>query len=372
MAVAADIPSAVAALSELGIELPAASRHIDIIDALDGAIRELSAAVMTRAPGASQRRDWQRLAELHELRHSIGNAHLRYRLLVFSRIQAALARLRDLDSADLMIRRLPGEVARACDIDRVSIFRVEGDMMVSEAFYIEGDPARAAELFEFTRANPIQLEQQILERQMLELRRPVLVRDAHNDPATYKPMINYLETYAYVAAPIMPEGRVIGFLHADQCVRHPQDPNGVDEFDRDALWAFAEGFGHALERMQLLERMRAQGREVRRLIAQTESVVAEHLAAQVELVTGSRGASGVESAAAALVPGRPGPVWSLTPREHEVLTLIAEGQTNSQIAGRLVITESTAKSHVKRILRKLGASNRVEAASMYLRAQGLR
>ena len=34
-----------------------------------------------------------------------------------------------------------------------------------------------------------------------------------------------------------------------------------------------------------------------------------------------------------------------------------------------MITECTAKSHVKRILRKLGAGNRVEAASMYLRAQ---
>ena len=51
-----------------------------------------------------------------------------------------------------------------------------------------------------------------------------------------------------------------------------------------------------------------------------------------------------------------------------MLALIAEGATNSQIADRLVIAESTAKSHVKRILRRLGAANRVEAASIYLRS----
>ena len=41
----------------------------------------------------------------------------------------------------------------------------------------------------------------------------------------------------------------------------------------------------------------------------------------------------------------------------------------NHIAARLVITEDTAKSHVKRILRKLGAANRVEAATIWLKAQ---
>jgi len=45
-------------------------------------------------------------------------------------------------------------------------------------------------------------------------------------------------------------------------------------------------------------------------------------------------------------------------REGEVLELIAAGATNSAIAERLVIAEHTVKSHVKHILRKLGAANR--------------
>jgi DNA-binding NarL/FixJ family response regulator len=53
----------------------------------------------------------------------------------------------------------------------------------------------------------------------------------------------------------------------------------------------------------------------------------------------------------------------LTPRELEVLQLIAGGATNQKVADTLVISEQTVKSHVKNILRKLGASNRTEAAS---------
>ena len=61
----------------------------------------------------------------------------------------------------------------------------------------------------------------------------------------------------------------------------------------------------------------------------------------------------------------------LTRRERQVLALIAEGARNADIAARLVISESTAKTHVKNILRKLRAGNRTEAASIYLRAPDL-
>ena len=58
---------------------------------------------------------------------------------------------------------------------------------------------------------------------------------------------------------------------------------------------------------------------------------------------------------------------ALTPREREVLAMVAEGKTNREIGDALFISESTAGVHVSNILGKLGATNRVEAAAIAYR-----
>ena len=64
----------------------------------------------------------------------------------------------------------------------------------------------------------------------------------------------------------------------------------------------------------------------------------------------------------------PLPGLDLTEREREVLALMVEGLNNTQIAGKLVVSPSTIKSHVSNILSKLGVVSRTEAVTLALRS----
>ena len=115
-----------------------------------------------------------------------------------------------------------------------------------------------------------------------------------------------------------------------------------------------------------------------------KDVTPEHLVAAVQLVrTGDAllapsitrrlverfaGLPGGPPAPESSVSARPGPpgaagcdVSALTPRELEVLGVIARGMSNAEIAAKLFLSEATVKTHVARILTKLGLRDRVQA-----------
>ena len=66
------------------------------------------------------------------------------------------------------------------------------------------------------------------------------------------------------------------------------------------------------------------------------------------------------------------PLLELSPREREVLALLADGLRNREIAERLVVSETTVKTHVRHILEKLHLRNRAEAAVFAARHLGQR
>lgn len=76
---------------------------------------------------------------------------------------------------------------------------------------------------------------------------------------------------------------------------------------------------------------------------------------------------------AAPLPGREADLSRLlTPREQDVVGLVAEGLTNKEIGRRLAISPATVKAHVERIIGKLGVADRTQAAvlAVQMRAQG--
>ncbi len=68
-----------------------------------------------------------------------------------------------------------------------------------------------------------------------------------------------------------------------------------------------------------------------------------------------------------MAEGAQGPVVPLTPREDEVVKLIAEAHTNPQIAQILQLAEKTVESHRANVLRKLGMRDRVELVRYAIR-----
>ena len=70
-----------------------------------------------------------------------------------------------------------------------------------------------------------------------------------------------------------------------------------------------------------------------------------------------------------LVERRSGPttgVWRFSPRERQIVTFLASGCSNQEIANRLGLRLQTVKNHLSRIYRKLGVPNRVQLAVLVL------
>lgn len=100
-----------------------------------------------------------------------------------------------------------------------------------------------------------------------------------------------------------------------------------------------------------------------------KDVSAEDLARAIRAANSGRATLSpeVEQALVLTANQQPAAGLNLTEREGQVLTLITEGLNNTQIAGRLIVSPSTIKSHVSNILSKLGVASRTEAVTFALR-----
>jgi DNA-binding NarL/FixJ family response regulator len=126
--------------------------------------------------------------------------------------------------------------------------------------------------------------------------------------------------------------------------------------DASVLGALRAGARGYLTKDAGAEEIRAAVEAVARGEAALDPAIQHHVLAAVSAPT--------ETAAV------PEPPDDLTPREVEVLQLIAEGLTNAEIAERLVVSAATVKSHVNHIFAKIGARDRAQAV-VYAYANGI-
>ncbi len=100
-----------------------------------------------------------------------------------------------------------------------------------------------------------------------------------------------------------------------------------------------------------------------------KNVTSEELSKAIREAFSGRSTLSPEAARALIQATRPakGPLIDLTDREREVLHLVVQGQSNQQIAERLVITLATVKAHISNILSKLQVSSRAEATAFAIK-----
>src|SRR5271170_5821069 len=173
------------------------------------------------------------------------------------------------------------------------------------------------------------------------------------------PSVGYQEllgSMTYLVAPVIAKSRVVALIHVG---RHSED--GVTDDDVDVLDAFASAYSLLHERMLNTERVQQQRTSIARAAARLTEEADRIAAAAIsfDLEDDTRVEPPTVAADSALAA-------TLSDRERQVFERLVLGASNAEIAEELVITVETVKTHVKRILRKIGAINRSEAIALYL------
>lgn len=272
-----------------------------------------------------------------------------------ARIRQALERLGKAGSTELIRASAPRELAEACEFTRAMLSRwvplqlYTRDDLDPEAShfraYVEGD-------------NEIPLTNLLAETDMVRRRTAVLIDQSLVRRRAFKSIIEVAQSPGYVAAPILVEGRTIGFLHADRVGQ----ARLVDDDDRRHIQAFAGELAVVYQCVRWSERLAE--REERALSE------LERAAKALRLI-------GSTAACLAIAPDNPqvarpdaeGAIRRdafLTVREREILDHVADGATNRVVAQRLSLSEDTVKTHMRSVLRKLRVTTRGAAVARYL------
>jgi DNA-binding CsgD family transcriptional regulator len=196
----------------------------------------------------------------------------------------------------------------------------------------------------------------IAERDCIRLRETI--RTNESDVPAAPGYRQLLRSGHYLVAPVIAESRVVAVLHVSR------GSQGVSVRDIDVLDTFASAYSLLHERMLNTERVQQQRTSIARAAAglteEADRIAAGAISLDVEYDHRVEPPTIAPDSALAA---------TLSDRERQVFERLVLGASNAEIADELVITVETVKTHVKRILRKIGAINRSEAIALYMEAR---
>jgi DNA-binding CsgD family transcriptional regulator len=282
------------------------------------------------------------------------------RVKSISEIRHALGYLRGLPPRE-MIYAAAEVLSREFAFARTMISTVRGSLWLPQHVHIEEEAAdpHSRSLQEYIEGRQIQLAEAPLETELVRKRCGVFAPSPQDDKRVFREIMEASGCFGYIGAPITVQGRAIGIIHADR-----PEPHGIVTMDHlEQLEAFAECLSVAFESAALEEKAAQQRVEV------------ESLCGNVDELLSRSGRSAVWSLPVALPGARHDAYYrgaqpdlpTLTSREREIMSHVATGATNGQIARCLVISEGTVKSHLKHIAKKLNTSSRAAAVATYAR-----
>jgi DNA-binding CsgD family transcriptional regulator len=257
--------------------------------------------------------------------------------------------LGELGSSDGILARAAAEFGARSQFDRVMISEVAGDSWQPLALWAGPDEETAAGAMKRLANRPIGLAYPLIEAEVAVRRKAAIVSAGSGRGRAPAELAEALGVGAYVVGALTAQGETIGLLHADAQLSGRE----LDELDVEVMNKFTHGLSGVLERAVLRHTLELHRAELQSAV----QWMAERLAhlSDLDAPRPSSEAGGEMIAA-------------LTPRELDVLRLLARGSTNQEIATALVVREGTVKYHVKNILRKLGATSRADAVARFVRS----
>lgn len=309
---------------------------------------------MDHQPAIDRATAEQSLLELLTLERELLELAYVRRSDALERVADASRALGHLGSTEGILTRAAAELGRSSELDRVLISEVFDGRLIPLTIWAGDRQAAADGALARLQDAEIALEYPLIEHEVVRRRGVEAVVVASVGARSPTPLAVAFDWEWYVVAALTVGGETIGLIHADASA----SGRPLDALDVDVVGSYAQELSGVLERAVLRHTLELHRAE---------------LASAVHWL-GNR-LTRLEDAAGLVVPPRSGgagdavAIDALTPRELDVLRLLARGATNRAIATALVVREGTVKYHVKNILRKLGATSRADAVARFVRAR---